>query len=256
MNKVWLSHLTWSEYSAVCGKGLVILPVGSTEQHNLHLPIGVDTIISSNLALDIAKSVNNNCFVAPPLAYGYKSQPQSGGGPHFPGSIDLKLGTLTNMLEDILRELLADGWKNILILNGHYENSTAIYESCDNILQKQRGQFPKIIALSWFDQIDKKVIAQVFDEIPFPGWELEHAAIAETSLVMYYEPDLVDADKMPAEGVEELPAYQVFPLLNNFVPPSGSMHTPLSSTQKKGALLAENVIVNIMGIISKEFNYD
>lgn len=254
MNKIWLNHLTWPEYQEAAPHGVLILPVGSTEQHNQHLPIGVDTLLSTHLAEDVAKSFGRDCYVAPAVAYGYKSRPASGGGPHFPGTVDLSLETLTSLLTDLLREFLADGWKKILILNGHYENSTSIYEACDALLRGQKTAFPKVITLSWFDLVEQPVIDKVFDAVPFPGWELEHAAIAETSLIMHYEPALCQPEKMVDEGVETLPVYEVFPLLHNVVPPSGSLHTPRSSTACKGAILAENVVSQLLDILEREFS--
>ncbi len=55
---------------------VVILPIGSTEQHGPHLPLGVDTYIAKDISEIFAKKCG--AIVAPALAYGYKSKPLSG----------------------------------------------------------------------------------------------------------------------------------------------------------------------------------
>ena len=87
MSSKQISKLAWREYSSKTQDGIIILPVGATEQHSTHLPLGVDSIIAENVALTLAEEID--ALVAPPLYYGYKSQPSSGGGPLFPGTIDL-----------------------------------------------------------------------------------------------------------------------------------------------------------------------
>lgn len=83
---VKMENMTWREF-AKKKDDVIILPIGSTEQHGPHLPTCVDTVIANGFAYRIAEKING--VVAPALSYGYKSKPLSGGGPLFPGTIDL-----------------------------------------------------------------------------------------------------------------------------------------------------------------------
>ena len=114
MNKHIMQNITWKEFQQNINN-VLILPVGSTEQHGPHLPLSVDTVIAEKLALMLAEKVNG--IVAPSLSYGYKSKPLSGGGPLFPGTIDLNGITLMNITEDLLEEFIKDGITKIFILN-------------------------------------------------------------------------------------------------------------------------------------------
>ena len=49
MKKIQLSHITKEEYKLKISKGILIIPIGSTEQHAKHLPLGTDSIISENI---------------------------------------------------------------------------------------------------------------------------------------------------------------------------------------------------------------
>ena len=97
------------------------------------LPLSVDAIISTGLAEMVAEKVDG--IVAPPICYGYKSAPLSGGGPLFPGTLDLNGETLTSLVSDVCEELIRDGIKKIFILNGHFENEAFILEAVDSVVQ-------------------------------------------------------------------------------------------------------------------------
>jgi len=246
-----IAEMTWEEYRSRIEDGILILPVGSTEQHAKHLPLGVDSIITENIALILADRLE--ALVAPTLTYGYKSQPSSGGGPLFPGTIDLNGSTLTGLVHDILTELLADGWQKIVVLNGHFENQAFLIEAADLILRNQESPFPKVLIISWWDNLSAELMPRIFDEVEFAGWELEHAAIVETSAMMYFAPELVHEDRFLEEGLEKVPTYHCFPPSRTLLPDSGCLHTARSSSAEKGRLMVENVVENIIAILSKEF---
>ena len=94
-----------------------ILPLGSTEQH-AWLSLSVDSILSENVALDAAEPLGIPVF--PVQAYGVT--------PYFldfPGSISLRNATYASLIVDILDSMARQGFKRILICNGHGGNSTA-----------------------------------------------------------------------------------------------------------------------------------
>jgi len=246
-----ISQMTWEEYRSEIEGGILVLPVGATEQHAKHLPLGVDSIITENIALFLADRIG--AFVAPTLTYGYKSQPSSGGGPLFPGTIDLNGATFTNLVHDILMELLDDGWQKIVVLNGHFENEAFLVEAADLVLRNQESPFPKVLITSWWSNISSELVPKIFDEVEFAGWELEHAAIVETSVMMYFAPDLVHEDRFLEEGLEKIPTYHCFPPSRTLLPASGCLHTARSSSDEKGRLIVENVVENIEAFLLKEF---
>ena len=244
-----MQEMTWNDFDRIRREGIVVLPVGSTEQHGPHLPLSVDAIISGRLSEMVAQKVGG--AVAPTICYGYKSAPLSGGGPLFPGTLDLNGLTLINLVSDVLEELIRDEVKKILIINGHYENEAFIMEAVDLISRK----YPqvKIVEASWWDQISQPVMDKVFDEVPFPGWALEHAAVAETSLMLHFRPDLVHMERLVEDGVDEELTYSVYPAPKEIVPATGLLATARSSSQEKGRLLAEDISNKYVEILKKEF---
>lgn len=102
-----MDHMTWPEFKEAKTRP-VIVPIGSTEQHGQHLPIGTDAVLATRVAEDLAERIDGT--VLPTLSYGYKSKPLSGGGPLFPGTIDMNGVTVINQMHDVLSELIADGF--------------------------------------------------------------------------------------------------------------------------------------------------
>ncbi|WP_156291057.1 creatininase [Oceanobacillus salinisoli] len=246
-----IRNMTWQEYQSKVKDHILILPIGSTEQHGPHLPLGVDAIISENYGHAIARRVK--AVIAPTITYGYKSQPASGGGPLFPGTVDLNGTTLTSLVYDVLKEFIEDGWKNILLMSGHYENDAFLAEACDLLLRNQKEEYPKILLSNWWDNISPELMPKIFDEVEFKGWAMEHAAITETSMMMYFAPELVHEDLITDEGIDQPPTYQRFPPSKTFIPSSGCLYTGKSSSAEKGRLIVEDVTNNIVLFLKKEF---
>ncbi|MEG0133477.1 MAG: creatininase [Clostridium sp.] len=245
-----MENMTWYEFNERKSKDVVILPIGAVEQHGPHLPLYTDTIISKNMATLLAERIDG--IVMPAISYGYKSQPASGGGPLFPGTIDLNGSTLVAIVKDIIEELLRDGVEKIVVMNSHYENQGFIAEALD-LICRDRKMNSKIVLMSWWDLVSEETINKIFDEVPFPGWALEHAAITETSLIMKFEPELVHMDRLVDEKIDKAPNYQVYPIPSDIVPPSGLLSIARTSSAKKGELIVNEVIDEMNKIVNMEF---
>lgn len=247
--EIKLDALTWQEFNERKEKDVVILPIGSLEQHGPHLPLCTDTVISYELSLLLAKEING--IVAPSINYGYKSLPASGGGPLFPGTIDLNGSTVVALVKDILEEFIKDGVKKILIFNSHYENEAFILEAAD-LVSRNIPNGTKIIITNWWDPLSNETIDKIFDEIPFPGWALEHAAITETSFMLKFTPELVHMERLVDEAMTP-PGYSVYPVPSDLVPPSGLLASARSSSKEKANIMIEEIIPKIKSIVEKTF---
>lgn len=247
--EIKLDALTWQEFNERKEKDVVILPIGSLEQHGPHLPLCTDTVISYELSLLLAKEING--IVAPSINYGYKSLPASGGGPLFPGTIDLNGSTVVALVKDILEEFIKDGVKKILIFNSHYENEAFILEAAD-LVSRNIPKGTKIIITNWWDPLSNETIDKIFDEIPFPGWALEHAAITETSFMLKFTPELVHMERLVDEAMIP-PGYAVYPVPSDLIPPSGLLASARSSSKEKADIMIEEIIPKIKSIVEKTF---
>lgn len=249
MNNRRLIYMTWQEYAA-SRDHILIVPIGSTEQHGPHLPLSVDAILADRFAELLAEEVDG--VIAPVLSYGYKSKPRSGGGPLFPGTIDLNGSTLQNLLLDLLLEFVADGYSRIFLMNAHFENEAFVEEAMD-LASRQVGEQARFVMSNWWDPVPQEQIDLLFDEVPFPGWALEHAAITETSLMMYFEPDLVRADRIENTLPITPPIYAEYPVRKDLIPETGVLATAYSSSAEKGKMIVDAAVPALKRIVETSF---
>jgi len=243
-----VKEMTWEEYEENIKKSVVILPIGSLEQHGPHLPLNVDVIIAEEFAVYVADKLG--CMVLPPITYGYKSYPTSGGGQLFPGTTSLNGKTFMDLVLEILKETYRHGGRKFLIINAHYENEAFINEAVDIFTNDCNDA--KVITLAWWDQVSQDVIDDLFAEAGFPGWDTEHASIAETSLMLYFSNDLVRKDKIISDQAKRKPTYGIFPPPKDIIPQSGVLYKAAYATQQKGERLANHVIDKIVMIVKRE----
>lgn len=101
---------------------MVILPVGSIEQHGPHLPVEVDSMLGETVALRAAArlAATEPVLVLPMLWTGLSEHHMS-----FGGTITLELATFTAVIEDICRSIVRHGFRRIVLLNGHGQRQRA-----------------------------------------------------------------------------------------------------------------------------------
>lgn len=241
-------RMTWPEFAAA-GDCVVALCVGSVEQHGPHLPFSTDLLIPYDLCLDLSDRCN--LLVAPPVYYGYRSQPATGGGMSFPGTTAVSAATLMKLVEEILADFYRQGKKKFLVMSGHYENSAFLSESA--YLFTSAHPDAKVMLVNWFEMVRQETLDRLFDG-KFPGWEVEHASLTETALLMHYHPELVREDRIPLqEGKPFTPRPAVYPEPAGLVPPSGILYTANGATAEIGRAMAQEIVEAIAGEISREF---
>jgi creatinine amidohydrolase len=100
--------------------GLVaVLPIGSIEVHGPHMPMGTDSITAHEIARRAAEK--EKAVVLPPLYYAYVPENK-----HFSGTVSLSAKTLLTLLEEVCDEAARNGFKKILIVNGHGGNNALL----------------------------------------------------------------------------------------------------------------------------------
>ncbi len=254
VDSVFMSELSWPEFQKkVAANVPVILPLGATEQHGPHLPLNVDVVLPTGVAERVARAVG--AIVAPTIPYGYKSQPRSGGGEAFPGTTSLDAYTFALVLRDIIRGLGAHGIRRIVVLNGHFENMWPSVEGVDLGLRELRRDGiadMQVLRLEYWDFVKRATLDKLFPD-GFPGTELEHASLLETSLMLLLRPDLVRMDAVPSDGPAKFPTYDMRPVPENFVPASGVLAVAQGSSAEKGEWLMADHVALISAAIRKEF---
>ncbi|WP_224007770.1 creatininase [Aureimonas sp. SA4125] len=255
-DSVYMAELTWPEYQRRVAAGATIfLPLGATEQHGPHMAMNVDVVLPTGVCERVARNVGG--LVAPTVPYGYKSQPRSGGGEAFPGTTSLDANTFSLVVRDIIRGLGHDGVRRIVLVIGHFENAWPAVEGLDLGLRELRRDGiadMQAMRLEYWDFVRRETLDRLFPG-GFPGTELEHASLLETSLMLLLRPDLVDMEKIPDDGPATFPTYDRFPVPADFgLPPSGVLARADGSSAEKGALLMQDHVELITAAVRKEFS--
>jgi creatinine amidohydrolase len=253
-DSVFMAEITWPEFEAKTqAKVPFFLPVGATEQHGPHLPLGVDVYLPTHVAAKVAAEVGG--LVAPTIPYGYKSQPRSGGGQAFPGTTSLAAHTLSLVVRDVIYDLGLHGVRRFVIVNGHFENTWPIIEGLDLAMRElRRDGIDDVTAvrLEYWDFVHRQTLDRLFPE-GFPGTDLEHASLLETSMMLVVRPDLVDMEKVPSDGPARFPTYDRTPVPPGMVPASGVLARAQGSTAEKGQWLIDDHVSLIAAAVRREF---
>lgn len=251
---VFIADISWPEFARRIAEGAaVFIPLGATEQHGRHMPLGVDAIIPTTISAEVASECGG--LVAPPMAYGNRSQPRSGGGHAFPGTINITATTFSWLLRDIITELFRHGARRLVVVNGHYENIWPSVEAIELALDhigRDRTDTLKILRIDHWELVTPATLARVFPD-GYPGIELEHASVIETSIMLALRPDLVNLAEATHDGPARFKPYDSFPGPVREVPASGVLSVTEGSSAEKGQWLLSDAIAGIRRAVTAEF---
>jgi creatinine amidohydrolase len=195
-----LGAMTWTELDGP----IVVVPVGSCEQHGPHLPLHTDTVIASHLAHDLAAR-RTDCAVAPPITITASGEHQG-----FPGTLSIGTDVMADLVIELARS--ADWAAGLVLVNGHGGNVAAM-ERASRVLRSERRT-----VLTWWPALP--------DADP-------HAGHTETSLMLALAPDAVRFERAVAGPI---PA--TVDLVRDGVQPwseTGVLGDPTAATADAGA---------------------
>jgi creatinine amidohydrolase len=109
-----------------------------------------------------------------------------------------------------------------------------------------------VMRLEYWDFVKRETLDRIFPD-GFPGTELEHASLIETSLMLKLRPDLVDLSKIPQEGRANFPPYDIHPPPPGYLRESGVLADARGSCAEIGEWLLNDHISMITEAVKKEF---
>jgi mycofactocin system creatininase family protein len=212
-----LAAAVWPELAEA---PVLVVPLGSIEQHGHHLPLGTDTSIACAAAQAAVASMEG-ALLAPALAYG-----ASGEHEGFPGTVSIGTEALTGLLLEYGRS--ACRWAGrVLVVNGHGGNIDALRSAVPRLRSEGRD-------VAWFP-------------CGVPGGDA-HAGRTETSLMLHVEPEWVAEDRAVA-GVTT-PIGALLPRLRDegvrAVSPSGVLGDPTGASAEEGAALLATMVARLV----------
>jgi creatinine amidohydrolase len=233
---------------------VVVLPVGSLEQHGHHLPMLTDSMIAEGILTEVEKELNGDILCLPMLWVGC-SEHHLG----YAGTISLRPEIYQGMIEDILESLIKAGFRRIFILNAHGGNETpgilALYQ-----VELRHKDIPDLwLAFgSWMVIVGKK-----FSEVPdLQQDRVIHACEIETSLILTLHPALVRMAQaqgavIPFESHFYTPDFSkgsrvVVPRSFDELSQTGAFGFPEKATNEKGEKVLQTAVQEVAAFL-REF---
>ncbi|HLJ07311.1 MAG TPA: mycofactocin biosynthesis peptidyl-dipeptidase MftE, partial [Acidimicrobiia bacterium] len=172
-----LAALAWPEAASVAAGAILAVPVGSTEQHGPHLPLGTDSDVATALAERLA-AARADVLVAPVLPYG-----SAGEHAAFPGTLSIGAAALELVVVELVRS--ASAFAGVVLVSGHGGNAEPLAAAVARLRAEGRA------VLAWSPRI--------------AGGDA-HAGRTETSLLLALAPGAVRLRAAEAGDVRPLAA--------------------------------------------------
>jgi mycofactocin precursor peptide peptidase len=203
---------------------ILAVPLGATEQHGPHLPMGTDTVIATALVSRLAARVPG-VVAAPALPYGSSGEHQD-----FAGTLSLGFEAMEHLLIELGRSA-SETYPRLLFVSAHGGNFTSLQRAVDRLRHEGRDVLP------WTP-------ARAF------GGDA-HAGETETSLMLALAPETVHMDRAAVGNVE--PLHVLLPALiasgMREVSDNGVLGDPTTATMQRGQALMETAVDALVAFV-------
>ncbi|MBN1248677.1 MAG: creatininase family protein [Anaerolineae bacterium] len=175
----------WPQIAEMTDK-VVVLPLGSLEQHGHHLPLLTDSLICSEVVTRAQAKLGELALFLP-LVWTGASEHHT----RFPGTVTVSHETYIAMLDDIMESLIGHGFRRILLLNAHGGNALPGKSALYRVQMRHRDRRDVwLVFATWYELAAAQIAA-------VPGLEQDHVTHAcelETSMILRLRPELVDLE--------------------------------------------------------------
>jgi creatinine amidohydrolase len=239
--------LALHEISTIKAKNLpladrvVVIPIGSNEQHGPHLPTGTDTIILEAVVKGVRHrfSPMDPFLFIPIMPFGESPEHMD-----FCGTISLKAATLLSVMEDIVSSLHAHGANKFVFLNSHGGNTSLLGAIAHEL------RYSKKVEISCLNFWSEEILSysQIAEIIPGLDYPEIHAASVETSILLYLNPDFVG--DIPEKFQPKAP-YPAIPTgwSTADLSDNGIIGDPRNSSSERGKQLYQLFVDRIVAIL-------
>lgn len=229
-------HDRLSTWDDIEGVQIAFIPVGSFEQHGLHLPLGTDGIIAEALAGKLAARFEPS--LALPLIPFSSSFEHAG----FLGSVSLRVSTIAAVITDIVESLAISGVRKMVVVTGHMGNHLL-----RNVVQELNRPAPRILLVPSHRHWARAYEAAGLSSTPSQDM---HAGEGETSIILHLVPEAVRLNKIKDVDCPDRPLLETLGM--KAYTGTGAIGFPSKASAEKGALLLNALTDEIVNTV-KEF---
>ncbi len=255
MRKFRIGEMTWPEFAEWLEKinSIVLIPIGSLEQHGPHLPMDTDAYDAEYVCNEVAKRLLNDVWplVAPTINYGVSMHHMD-----FPGTVTLSPKTLIDMLVDICESLIKHGVKRILIVNGHGGNAPSIQVACQILKYRHPEIFIGTDLMGLAKSVREKIFESKEHDIHAGEFETSTSLANRERFVRIEEIEKIHEKPFKSELLEmgKIPSgdqIDYYAINVKQISELGYMGYPWKADKKKGKKMLEAYIENLATFIRK-----
>lgn len=214
---------------------VAILPLGATEQHGYHLPLGVDIMLAEGVSKRVAE--NTGALLLPSVPFGY-----SWVWRDIPGTVSLQQHRVEEVIKDVAHSVSRYGVKLLIVINGHDANNASM----------------KYATRELEDETDTKVIYLFYPELEkmmetyceSSSWHgMVHACEFETSLMLALNPEYVEMNKAVREYPEKPALYGKSTISLGDLSESGVYGDATLATKEKGENMLRHFVEKMTELV-------
>jgi len=242
-----MAEMTWEEVAEFLKEhDVVVVPVGSCEQHGPHLPLDTDTYDALWISLRAAERAGC-ALVAPPITYGVSYHHMA-----FPGTISISPETLMRLAVEVAESLVKHGFKKIVFENGHGGNAPALNAAAQMI----RARHPDVLVV--VDNVS--LIPDLIEELVETPYDA-HSGEFETSTSLANRPELVRRERIRRPEFRGPPVRYMrvglkargprvfWPIRTDELSDTGAIGDPTRASEEKGRAFLEAMVERLAELL-------
>jgi creatinine amidohydrolase len=170
-----LERASWTDADDI-DTNLALIPVGSTEQHGPHAPLGTDILTAQTVSTTAEQRFDDEVVVTPPIPVGIAEEHRQ-----FTGTLWTSESTLRAYVRDIVESLIYHGWNRIVLVNGHGGNISALKEISSHLTRHEDAY---VVPFTWFNEVGDH------------SSRMGHGGPLETALLRYAKPESIKETRL------------------------------------------------------------
>lgn len=240
--------MTWPEVDAVSRDTPVVIPVAALEQHGRHMPVFTDSMLLGEIVRRAQQQCEQTALFLPLMWLGNSHHHMD-----FPGTVSAEPRVWIDMLCGLVDNMIAHGFRRILVINGHGGNDVPARQGTFELRQRHRDRRDLLLlaATYWTLADPGDVISDLKQD------QMGHACEWETSMVLRLAPELVKDHANVAEvgfGNPFLPAVRAWTMPDRSEP--GHIGVPAAATSEKGERLFEVFSSGLVKLLERIREWD
>ncbi len=244
-----LQELSWPAIGRISKDTPVVIPIAAVEQHGHHLPVYTDSMLCGEIVRRVELAMRDEVLVTPLMWLGNSHHHMD-----FPGTLSAAPRVYLDMLVSLLDNLIAHGFKRLLILNGHGGNDVPGKQAIFEVRQNNRTRKDLLLLFTTYWSLGTEPWQVASD---LQQREMGHACEWETSMILRIAPHLV-GDYKQSPIVE--PGNPFTPATRGWITKDrseiGHIGWPHLATEEKGEALLAAFSTDVQSLLQRMLRWD